>query len=97
MLPVAQDFIGKDGQVSAYGNQLIVNAEPARSTNCAPCSSTRHRAKRLLITVDTNETTTVAKLPVNGANRTRPASSATAPPAAMAACSRSRPAKACRR
>jgi hypothetical protein len=36
MLPVAQDFIGKDGQVSAYGNQLIVNAEPARSRNCGP-------------------------------------------------------------
>lgn len=33
LLPVAQNFIGKDGQVSAYGNQLIVNAEPARSKN----------------------------------------------------------------
>ena len=26
LLPVAQNFIGKDGTVSAYGNQLIVNA-----------------------------------------------------------------------
>ena len=30
LLPVAQNFIGKDGQVSAYGNQLIVNAEPGK-------------------------------------------------------------------
>ena len=28
LLPVAQNFIGKDGTVSAYGNQLIVNAAP---------------------------------------------------------------------
>ena len=28
LLPVAQNFIGKDGTVSAYGNQLIVNADP---------------------------------------------------------------------
>ena len=30
LLPVAQNFIGKDGTVSAYGNQLIVKADPGK-------------------------------------------------------------------
>jgi len=30
LLPVAQNFIGRDGTVSAYGNQLIVNAAPGK-------------------------------------------------------------------
>ncbi|WP_348749915.1 secretin N-terminal domain-containing protein [Pseudomonas rhodesiae] len=56
LLPVAQNFIGKDGTVSAYGNQLIVNATPdkvqALRTLLAQLDTP---AKRLLITVDTNE------------------------------------------
>jgi len=56
MLPVAQDFIGKDGQVSAYGNQLIVNAEPSKIDELkALLSQLDTQPKRLLITVDTNE------------------------------------------
>ncbi|RMT60398.1 hypothetical protein ALP43_00899 [Pseudomonas azotoformans] len=56
LLPVAQNFIGKDGTVSAYGNQLIVNAEPARIEGLrALLGQLDAPAKRLLITVDTNE------------------------------------------
>ena len=56
LLPVAQNFIGKDGTVSAYGNQHIVNAEPARIEGLrALLGQVDTPAKRLLITVDTNE------------------------------------------
>ena len=30
LLSVAKSFLGQDGQVSAYNNQLIVNAEPRK-------------------------------------------------------------------
>lgn len=56
LLPVAQHFLGKDGTVSAYGNQLIVNAEPDKIQGLrALLSQLDTPAKRLLITVDTNE------------------------------------------
>ena len=56
LLPVAQNFIGKDGTVSAYGNQLIVNAEPTKIEGLrALLGQLDTPAKRLLITVDTNE------------------------------------------
>lgn len=56
LLPVAQNFIGKDGTVSAYGNQLIVNAEPDKIQGLrALLSQLDTPSKRLLITVDTNE------------------------------------------
>src|SRR3546814_10803950 len=56
LLPVAQNFIGKDGQVSAYGNQLIVNAEPGKIEALKAFLAQLDTApKRLLITVDTNE------------------------------------------
>ncbi|WP_339467438.1 MULTISPECIES: secretin N-terminal domain-containing protein [unclassified Pseudomonas] len=56
LLPVAQNFIGKDGTVSAYGNQLIVNADPAKIQDLrALLSQLDTPTKRLLITVDTNE------------------------------------------
>jgi len=56
MLPVAQDFIGKEGQVSAYGNQLIVNADQRKIDELKTLLSQLDTApKRLLITVDTNE------------------------------------------
>lgn len=53
LLPVAQNFIGKDGTVSAYGNQLIVKADPGKIEDLRAQLDTP--AKRLLITVDTNE------------------------------------------
>ncbi|MBV4488807.1 secretin [Pseudomonas sp. SWRI153] len=56
MLPMAQDFIGQDGQVSAYGNQLIVKAEPGKIQELKDLLTQLDTApKRLLITVDTNE------------------------------------------
>ncbi|WP_313597747.1 secretin N-terminal domain-containing protein [Pseudomonas sp.] len=56
LLPVAQNFIGKDGTVSAYGNQLIVNAAPGKIEGLRTLLSQLDTpAKRLLITVDTNE------------------------------------------
>lgn len=56
LLPVAQHFIGKDGSVSAYGNQLIVNAEPDRIQALRSLLTQLDTpSRRLLITVDTNE------------------------------------------
>ncbi|WP_339466180.1 secretin N-terminal domain-containing protein [Pseudomonas lurida] len=56
LLPVAQNFLGKDGTVTAYGNQLIVNADPAKIQDLrALLSQLDTPTKRLLITVDTNE------------------------------------------
>ena len=56
LLPVAQNFIGKDGTVSAYGNQLIVNAAPTKIEGLRTLLAQLDTpAKRLLITVDTNE------------------------------------------
>jgi type II secretory pathway component GspD/PulD (secretin) len=56
MLPMAQDFLGKDGQVSAYGNQLIVKAEPDKIQELKAMITQLDTApKRLLISVDTNE------------------------------------------
>ena len=56
MLPMAQDFLGKDGQVSAYGNQLIIKAEPDKIQELKALVTQLDTApKRLLITVDTNE------------------------------------------
>ena len=56
MLPMAQDFLGKDGQVSAYGNQLIIKAEPDKIQELkALITQLDTTPKRLLITVDTNE------------------------------------------
>ncbi|KJZ34315.1 MULTISPECIES: secretin N-terminal domain-containing protein [Pseudomonas] len=56
MLPMAQDFIGKEGQVSAYGNQLIINADQRKIDELkALIAQLDTQPKRLLITVDTNE------------------------------------------
>ncbi|MCX7080641.1 MAG: secretin [Pseudomonas sp.] len=56
LLPVAQNFIGRDGRVSAYGNQLIVNAAPDKIDELKVLLAQLDTApKRLLITVDTNE------------------------------------------
>jgi len=68
LLPAAQNFIGKDGTVSAYGNQLIVNAEPDKIQGLrALLSQLDTPSKRLLITVDTNENNQQS----NGDNQTQ--------------------------
>lgn len=56
MLPIARNFIGRDGSVSAYGNQLIVNADPSRITDLSALLSQLDKpARRLLISVDTSD------------------------------------------
>ncbi|MGY2226922.1 secretin N-terminal domain-containing protein [Pseudomonas gingeri] len=56
LLPVAQNFLGQDGKVSAYQNQLIVNAEPGKINELRDFLGQLDKpAKRLLISVDTSE------------------------------------------
>ncbi len=56
LLPVAQNFLGRDGKVSAYGNQLIVNADPDKIQQLrALITQLDVAARRLLISVDTSD------------------------------------------
>ncbi|MGI4839611.1 MAG: secretin N-terminal domain-containing protein [Janthinobacterium lividum] len=56
LLPVARDFLGQDGKVSAYGNQLIVNAPPDKIDALRSLLGQLDvAAKRLLISVDTSD------------------------------------------
>ena len=65
LLPIAQNFIGKNGKVSAYGNQLIVEAPAQKIQNLENLLSQLDKpARRLLITVDTSDT----NLPAPAAN-----------------------------
>ena len=57
LLPVAQNFIGKDGNVTVYGNQLIVEAPTQKIQGLENLLSQLDTpARRLLITVDTSDT-----------------------------------------
>ena len=57
LLPVAQNFIGKDGNVTVYGNQLIVEAPTQKIQGLEDLLSQLDTpARRLLITVDTSDT-----------------------------------------
>lgn len=56
LLPVAQNFIGKDGNVTVYGNQLIVEAPAQKIQGLEDLLSQLDTpARRLLITVDTSD------------------------------------------
>ncbi|MNF66212.1 hypothetical protein D3C76_770370 [compost metagenome] len=57
LLPAAQDFLGKDGSVSAYGNQLMVKTEdPRKITEVrALVEQLDTSPRRLLISVDTRD------------------------------------------
>ena len=56
LLPVAQQYIGKDGNVSVYGNQLIVEAPSEKIQSLeALLRQLDKPARRLLITVDTSD------------------------------------------
>lgn len=58
LLPVVQSTLGNDGRVSAYGNQLIVNAPPAKIDEVrALLGQLDTQPRRLLISVDTSEST----------------------------------------
>ena len=57
LLPVAQNFIGKDGNVTVYGNQLIVEAPTQKIQGLEDLLSQLDTpVRRLLITVDTSDT-----------------------------------------
>lgn len=69
LLPVAKNFLGQDGSVSAYNNQLIVNAEPRKIEELRALISQLDTApKRLLISVDTSDS---AARKSNGGNQSR--------------------------
>jgi hypothetical protein len=56
LLPMAQSVIGNEGRVNAYGNQLIVNAEPAKIAELRNLlNQLDTRPRRLLISVDTHD------------------------------------------
>ncbi|MCD5995550.1 secretin [Pseudomonas sp. CDFA 602] len=56
LLPVAKSFLGADGSVSAYGNQLVVNAESRKIEELRALLTQLDVApKRLLISVDTSD------------------------------------------
>ncbi|MDM8349633.1 secretin N-terminal domain-containing protein [Pseudomonas sp. sp1636] len=56
VLPVAQSVLGRDGRVTAYGNQLIVNATPAKIEEIRQLlEQLDTRPRRLLISVDSSE------------------------------------------
>lgn len=76
LLPVAKSFLGPDGTVSAYNNQLIVNAEPRKIEELRALLSQLDTApKRLLISVDTSDS---ASRSSNGVNQSRVISYGTA-------------------
>ncbi|MDE1165285.1 MAG: secretin N-terminal domain-containing protein [Pseudomonas sp.] len=81
LLPVAQNFIGKDGQVSAYGNQLIVNADPLKIEALRDLLTQLDKpSRRLLISVDTSDSNDANRngYSVNGGGNTRIISTSTA-------------------
>lgn len=56
VLSVVQSVLGHEGKVNAYGNQLIVNAEPAKIAEVrALLQQLDTEPRRLLISVDTSE------------------------------------------
>lgn len=56
VLPVAQSVLGNEGRVSAYGNQLVVNAEPAKIRELQEVlNQLDTRPHRLLISVDSSD------------------------------------------
>ena len=56
LIPVVQSALGSEGRVSAYGNQLVVNAPTAKITEIrALLSQLDTQPRRLLISVDSNE------------------------------------------
>ena len=56
VLPVVQSVLGSDGRVNAYGNQLIVNATPAKIEEIRQLlEQLDTRPRRLLISVDSSE------------------------------------------
>lgn len=56
LLPLVQTLLGAEGRVSAYGNQLIVNAEPDKLAEVQELlQQLDTRPRRLLISVDSQQ------------------------------------------
>ena len=56
LIGVARSFLGSEGNVTAYGNKLIVNADPNKIDELSALLDTLDRpARRLLISVDTSD------------------------------------------
>jgi type II secretory pathway component GspD/PulD (secretin) len=56
ILPPVKSFLGAEGTASAYGNKLIINAEPGKISELRDLLSQLDTApKRLLISVDTSD------------------------------------------
>ncbi|MDP2246037.1 secretin N-terminal domain-containing protein [Pseudomonas sp.] len=56
VLPVVQSVLGNEGRVNAYGNQLVVNATPAKIEEIRQLlEQLDTRPRRLLISVDSSE------------------------------------------
>jgi type II secretory pathway component GspD/PulD (secretin) len=56
LLPTVKSMLGNEGTVSAYGNKLIINAEPDKISEIRDLLGQLDTApKRLLITVDTSD------------------------------------------
>lgn len=81
LLPIAQNFIGRDGKVSGYGNQLIVNARAEKVQSLRELLAQLDKpSRRLLISVDTTDSNDQNRngYSVNGAGQTRIISRSTA-------------------
>lgn len=56
VLPIVQSTLGHEGRANAYGNQLIINADPAKISEIRDLlNQLDTQPKRLLITVDSSE------------------------------------------
>lgn len=74
LLPVAQQIVGSNGTVAAYGNQLVVNADPDKLDELTALLEQLDKpARRLLISVDTSDSNTANQsgYRVNGGGSTR--------------------------
>lgn len=70
ILPIAQQLVGREGTVSAYGNQLVVNADANKIDELTALLEQLDKpARRLLISVDTSDSSNAqaSGYSVNGA------------------------------
>jgi hypothetical protein len=62
LLPLVQSVLGSEGRASAYGNQLIVNAEPAKIAELQELLQRLDtRPRRLLISIDSSQDSSSAR------------------------------------
>ena len=74
ILPIAQQLVGREGSVAAYGNQLVVNADPDKLDELTALLEQLDKpARRLMISVDTSDSNTANQrgYRVNGGGTTR--------------------------